>query len=57
MNLDEDEQDIITDRLEGFELVEFLQISAEQVLAAALENDWINDDNIEDLLEFIGVKA
>lgn len=47
----------LIDRLEGYELVEFLQIDTEQVLLAALENDWINEDNIEDLLDFVGLKA
>ena len=42
MVLEEFEQDIIKDRLEGWELVEFLQIPIEQVLLAALENDWID---------------
>ncbi len=56
MTLEEFEQDAIKDRLEGWELVEFLQIPIEQVLLAALENDWIDDDNIEDLLDFVGVK-
>ncbi len=56
MTLEEFEQDAIKDRLEGWELVEFLQIPIEQVLLAALENDWIDDENIEDLLDFVGVK-
>lgn len=56
MTLEEFEQDAIEDRLEGWELVEFLQIPIEQVLLAALENDWIDDENIEDLLDFVGVK-
>ena len=46
----------ITDRLEGWELVEFLQIDIEEILASALDNDWINDDNIDDLLDFVGLK-
>lgn len=54
--LKEVEQEIVKDRLEGWELVDFLQVSIEQVLLAALENDWITDDNVDDLLEFIGVK-
>ena len=56
MKLTADEFFAITDRLEGWELVEFLQIGIEDILAAALDNDWINDDNIEDFLEFTGVK-
>jgi hypothetical protein len=46
----------ITDRLEGWELVEFLQIDIEEVLASALDNDWINEENIDDLLDFVGIK-
>lgn len=47
----------ITDRLEGWELVEFLQIPIELILRAAIDNDWINADNEEDLLEFVGMKG
>ena len=56
MKLTEQELYAITDRLEGWELVEFLQIGIEEVLASALDNDWINEENVEDLLEFAGVK-
>lgn len=56
MALGEFEQDAIRDRLEGWELVEFLQIPIEQVLLAAIDNDWIDDENIEDLLDYVGVK-
>lgn len=56
MKLTEQEFFAITDRLEGWELVEFLQIDIEDILAAALDNDWINDDNVEDLVEFAGIK-
>ncbi len=51
--LSEDETAVIADRFEGWELVEFLDISIEEILAACVENDWINDDNIEDLLGFV----
>jgi len=54
--LEEFEQDAIKDRLEGWELVEFLQVPIEQVLLTALENDWIDDENVEDLLDFAGIK-
>jgi hypothetical protein len=54
--LNEYEKDALIDRLEGWELVDFLQVPVEQVLLSALENDWINEENIDDLLEFIGVK-
>ena len=50
------DREAIIDRLEGFELVEFLQINIEKILEAALNNDWIDEDNIEDLLDFVGVK-
>lgn len=50
------ELEAIADRLEGWELVEFLQVPIESVLDTALENDWINEDNIEDFLEFVGLK-
>ena len=47
----------ITDRLEGWELVDFLGVDIEEVLASALDNDWVNDENVDDLLEFIGLKG
>ena len=56
MVLDDFEQNVIKDRLEGWELVEFLQVPIDQVLSAALENGWIDEDTIEDVLEFAGVK-
>ena len=55
--LKEYEKDALIDRLEGWELIDFLQVPIEQVLLAALENDWINSDNVEDLLEFAGVEG
>jgi hypothetical protein len=51
------EKDALLDRLEGWELVDFLQVPIDQVLLAALENDWITEENVEDLLDFVGVKA
>lgn len=56
MNIGQFEQDAIIDRLEGWELVEFLQVSTEQALVAAIDNDWINEENFADLLDFIGLK-
>ena len=50
------EQEAINDRLEGFELVDFLQVPIEAVLLAALENDWINPQNYDDLMEYVGLK-
>jgi hypothetical protein len=54
--LDEFEVNAIADRLEGWELVEFLQIPIESILAAAIENDWVNEENYQDLLEFTGLR-
>jgi hypothetical protein len=50
------EIETVKDRLEGWELVEFLQVPIFEVLMAALDNDWINEDNIEDFLDFVGLK-
>lgn len=55
MELSEFEQDMIADRLEGWELVEFLQIPVKDILAAAIDLDWITEDNITEVLEFAGV--
>lgn len=54
--LNEFEENSIIDRLEGWELVEFLQIPIEAILQAARDNDWIDEENIDDLLEFVGIK-
>lgn len=51
------EQEAVIDRLEGWELVEFLQVPIEQVLIAALDNDWITEDNLDDLLDLVRVKG
>jgi hypothetical protein len=56
MELEKFIQDAIRDRLEGWELVEFLQIPVDKILEAALEYDWIDDDNLDDVLDFVGVK-
>lgn len=55
MLLEEFHQNAIKDRLEGWELVEFLQVPIEQVLLAALDNDWIDEENLDELLELIGI--
>lgn len=55
MNLEEFLQDAVRDRLESWELIEFLQISIEDVLSAALENDWIDEENLSEVLEFAGI--
>lgn len=54
--LKEFEENAIIDRLEGWELVEFLQVPIEAIVLAAREYDWIDEENIEDLLEFVGLK-
>jgi hypothetical protein len=56
MQLEEFLQDAINDRLEGWELVEFLQVPIADILLAALENDWLNEENIEEVLEEIGLE-
>lgn len=56
MDIREFYQDAIKDRLESWELIEFLQIPIETILDAAIEFDWINEENLEDLLEFTGIK-
>lgn len=56
MSMEEFDQDAIRDRLEGWELVEFLQIPIETILNAALEFDWINEENLEDVLELVGLR-
>lgn len=55
--LKDSEQEAITDRLEGWELVDFLQVPIEQILQAALDNDWITEENLDDLLDFVGLKG
>jgi hypothetical protein len=55
MQLEEFLQEAIKDRLEGWELVEFLQLPIEDILLAALDNDWINEDNVEEVLDFVGI--
>lgn len=46
----------IIDRFEGWELAEFLQLSPEDILDAAAEMGWIDYDNLDDLLDFIGIR-
>jgi len=47
----------VKDRLEGWELIEFLQIDIADVLDWLLDEEYINDDNIEDVLEFVDVTS
>lgn len=56
MLLEEFEEKAVEDRFEGWELVEFLQVPVHQVLLAAYQNDWINDVNFPELLEFLGIE-
>jgi hypothetical protein len=46
----------IVDKFNGWELIEFLQIPTEDVLDAMYEFGWLDDDNIEDFVDFIGLK-
>ncbi len=55
-NLIEQHKNEIIDRFEGWELIEFLQIDVEDVLDAIKEFGWVDYDNVDDLLDFIGVK-
>ena len=55
MMLTEFEERAVIDRLEGWELIEFLQIPIEVILQACSDNDWINEDNVTEVLEFVGV--
>jgi hypothetical protein len=51
------EKDLVISRLEGWELVEFLQIPIEEVLDIALSEYWINQQNVSDVRELIGVSS
>lgn len=53
MMLDEPELGILQDRLEGWELIEFLGVPMDELLRVAIENDWINDDNVHSLLDLV----
>jgi hypothetical protein len=55
-DLVEQHREQIVDRFEGWELIEFLQISAEDVLDAIKEFGWVDYDNVDDVLDFIGVR-
>jgi hypothetical protein len=56
MKLDEFVKRVIEDRLTGEELVGFLDVDIEDVLLVALEEEWINEDNIEELLNYVGIE-
>ena len=55
MKLDDEEWMAISDRLEGWELVEFLQVSITDILIAATEYDWLDNEKLEEVLELIGL--
>lgn len=46
-------KNVIKDRLTGWELVEFLDVDISEVLEAALVNEWINEDNYDELMEHV----
>jgi len=48
--LTDEQEDALKDALEGWELIELLNISISDVLAAAIDNGWINEDNVDDVL-------
>ena len=54
--LNEAQRQSLIDRFESWELAEFLQVSTEDFLAAADDSDWINEDNIEDLLDYADLR-
>ena len=54
--LTDEEVLVVADRLEGWELVEFLGVSAADVLLAALDFDWVHERNVKELLELVGLK-
>jgi hypothetical protein len=49
-------RETIKDRFEGWELIEFLNLTTEDVLDAIKEFGWVDYDNVADLLEFVGIK-
>lgn len=55
MDLDDFIQEAIKDRLEGWELVDFLQVPIQDILSCAIDNEWITDDNLPELLEYVGI--
>lgn len=53
LKLQDFEKAAILDGLEGWELIELLQISIEDVLDAALDSDWLNEDNVDEVMDSI----
>lgn len=56
MILTDFQKEAVEDWFEGWELVEFLDIPIAAILQAAIDNDWINEDNVDDLLEEMRVR-
>lgn len=54
MILDEEERARVCDRLEGWELVEFLQVPIEEVLTSALQEGWITEESCEEVMDYVG---
>ena len=54
--LDEFEKSALEDSLEGWELVEYLQVPIEEVLQVAIDNGWVTVENEQELLDWIGRK-
>lgn len=52
--LTEFQKEAVKDKLSGWELIEYLDVPIEDILAAALDNDWINEGNVSEVLTFIG---
>ena len=47
----------LVDRFSSEELADFLRVPIKEFLYAAEENEWINEDNYDDLLEEAGLKV
>lgn len=55
--LTDEQEDALKDALEGWELIELLNIPISDVLAAAIDNGWINEDNVEDVLSLARISS
>lgn len=49
-------KDALLDRFEAFELCEFLQVPIEDFYDACMEYGWINEDNVEDVADLVGLR-
>lgn len=54
MTITKEIREALEDRFEAFELAEFLRVDVSEFLLACEDYDWINEDNLEELLEFAG---